>query len=133
MFNKFLKNNGDYLYAIFRILVGFLFFGHGAQKTFGWFGAPAVNISSLVGAAGIIELAVGLTLLLGLYTRLFALLGAAEMCIAYVIAHWKAIGFSPFANNGEPALMFLAAFLAIFVYGGKTWMIEKLFSKKEYF
>ncbi len=42
-------------YAIMRIVVGFLFAFHGAQKLFGVFDGTARPIASRMGLAGIIE------------------------------------------------------------------------------
>ena len=82
---KFFENTSDPFWAIFRILVGFLFFAHGAQKLLGWFTDNAtVQLMSLFGLAGIIEIVVGILLILGLFAKYAALLGALEMIGAYV-------------------------------------------------
>jgi uncharacterized membrane protein YphA (DoxX/SURF4 family) len=53
-----------------RIVVGFLFFTHGGQKLFGWFGADGtVELLSRMGVAGILEFVGGLMIMLGLFTR----------------------------------------------------------------
>ena len=38
MIGKYLKGKEEYFYFVFRVLIGFLFFQHGAQKLFGLFG-----------------------------------------------------------------------------------------------
>ena len=55
LLNKIADSYSDQFYAVFRILAGFLFFQHGAQKLFGWFTKnPPVEIYSLFGLAGVI-------------------------------------------------------------------------------
>ena len=60
-----LKKNHDHLYLVFRLLVGFMFFMHGAQKMFGWFGGKGgVQLVSTMGLAGVVELVGGLAIFL---------------------------------------------------------------------
>jgi len=121
-------------------LVGFLFLQHGGQKLFGWFGGlggdgQGVALFSLIGAAGLIEFIGGLFVILGLFTRLAALVVVIELIIAYVKSHAPK-GWNPFifgGNGGELALLFLAAFLVLVVYGSGKWGFEKALLKKEYF
>ena len=62
-----------YMLSIFRIMVGLLFLEHGLQK---WFGVPAVNpayaniqLFTMVGMAGVIEIVCGSLVAVGLFTR----------------------------------------------------------------
>ena len=86
LFKKCNEKFGAYKYLIFRLVVGFLFFGHGAQKLLGWFGGKAVgNIFSWpFGIAGIIEVVVGLAIFFGIWGRLAAMFGAIEMFVAFI-------------------------------------------------
>lgn len=77
--DKLIERYSDYLYFVFRVFVGLLFFQHGAQKLFGWFGGNAVELLGLMGLAGLIESVGGLAIALGLFTRPFAFAGALEM------------------------------------------------------
>lgn len=140
MFDSLVKKYGDMKYAGFRIIIGYLFLLHGGMKIFGWFGGMggngAINPFSFPGGiSGLLELIIGLLVLLGLFTRLAASLGAVEMLIAYIMAHAKAANwFAPLINNGEPAVLFMMAFSIIAVYGaGKKWSLEKVLMKKETF
>ena len=60
---------------LLRIMAGFLFFPHGAQKLFGLFGGfggqpgATAPLLSLMGVAGILEFFGGLLVMLGLFTR----------------------------------------------------------------
>jgi len=128
---KILGKYEDKFYFVFRILVGFLFFQHGAQKLFGWFGAKGtVPLVSLFGLAGVIEFFGGLLLIVGLFTRTLAIISAVDMLGAFFIVHIKQ-GWVPIMNNGELALLYFAAFLVLMVKGAGVCSVDKkLFKKK---
>ncbi len=131
--HKFGEKYKDYLYVLFRVLVGGLFLIHGAQKMFGWFGGTKVDsLVSLMGVAGVVEFFGGLLVLVGLFTRLAALLGAVQMAVAFFMAHFPG-GWNPVLNKGEPATLFFAAFLVLLVYGNQKWNVEQWLLGKETF
>jgi len=113
----------EYLYPIARILIGFMFMLHGAQK-FGLMGDG--NISGFAGALGLpiwlafmaaaVELVGGLMVMLGVFSRYAACAGVVVMIVAYIMAHMPN-GINPLANKGELALMYLASFLIIHYIG----------------
>lgn len=129
---RVVKSYHNQLYLVFRVLVGLLFAQHGAQKLLGWFNFTQVDIFSLMGLAGIIELVGGLAIALGLFTRLAAFITALEMLFAYLTAHVTK-GFAPILNGGELAVLYFAAFLVLIAYGAKKWGLEKAIFKKEMF
>ena len=96
-------------HAILRIGVGLLFLQHGLQK-FGFLGGQSVPLDSLLGVAGILELAGSTLMILGLLTRPVAVVLSLEMLGAYFMAHHPRGGF-PIQNGGEVALLFALAFL----------------------
>ncbi len=110
----------DYAYVVFRVLVGLLFFQHGAQKLLGWFGGSIAAFPTMFWWAGVIELVGGLALALGLFTKWIALLAAGEMLVAYVQYHLPQ-GIIPILNQGELALLYLAAFLVLATQGTGKW------------
>jgi putative oxidoreductase len=90
-----------------RIAVGIVFFAHGAQKVFGWFGgkglAATVDGMTKAGMPAVVpylvafgELAAGLGLIVGLLTRIAAGGMFIEMLGAVLLVHLKG-GF--FAEN----------------------------------
>ena len=86
-------------------VVAFLFMSHGMQKILA-FPAPAshpVNLASLGGVAGLLELFGGALLLVGLFTRPVAFILSGEMAFAYFMAHAPQ-GFWPLLNRGELAV-----------------------------
>lgn len=131
------SNDKSYVYAIFRTVVALLFMQHGAQKLLGDFGGvdgagATVEFFSLLWFAGVIELFGGGLIVLGLFTRLAAILAVVSMAYAYFIVHLPA-GFFPIINRGELALIYLASFLLILKNGTGRFSLEKAIFKKEIF
>ena len=116
------RGGSGYVYALMRIVVGLAFAQHGAQKLFGVFGGvdgggATVEMLSLMGVAGVIELGGGLLVAIGLLTRLAAFLASGLMAFAYFMAH-AGRGFWPIENQGELAVLFCFVFLYIAFRGG---------------
>ncbi len=126
---EFLNKNRDYFYAAFRILVGLMFVQHGAQKLFGALGGTQVQtMLSLFGVAGFIEFFGGLLITFGLFTRVAAFFGIADMLGAWYIAHMPK-GWIPIQNGGELAALYFAAFLVILSQGTGKFGLDNLFKK----
>lgn len=124
--DKCVAKYGDYLYLLFRALVGLLFFMHGWSKFAGGMA------QGLFLAAAIIEVVAGAGIFFGLFTRALANISAVEMLVAFFMIHAKQ-GLNPLANEGEVAVLFFAAFLVLAVYGNKKWSVEQALLKKETF
>ena len=113
--------------GIFRIVIGVLFASHGTAKLFGW---PATKSGMIPFGtwpywyAGIIEVAVGVLLALGLFARLAALLGAGTMAFAYFTEH-QPTGLLPIQNGGELAVLYGLAFLLIAFAGAGAFALSK--------
>lgn len=128
-FKTLCTNWSPRLLSVMRIVVAFLFMQHGAQKLLG-FPAPAsfeVVLFSLIGLAGALELAGGLLLLLGVYTRVVAFVLSGEMAVAYFMAHAPS-GFWPLLNHGELAALYCFVFLYLAAAGGGSWRLDRLWS-----
>ena len=125
-YEKSMAAYGDYLYVLFRVLVGIVFFLHGWMKFAGGMA------QGLMLAAALIEVVGGAALVLGLFTRLVATVTVLEMIVAFFKAHFPQ-GLNPLANHGEPAVLFFAAFLVLIVYGSRKWSLERTLLKKEFF
>lgn len=124
---KFCEKYGDWLYLLFRALVGLMFFLHGWVK-FAEEQAP----TGLFLVAGIVELVVGAGVFLGFFTRGLAIVGGVQMLVAYFYVHASG-GLSPLVNKGELALMYFAAFLVLNKLGAGIWSLERKLLKKEVF
>jgi putative oxidoreductase len=110
-------------YATMRIVAGFLFAFHGAQKLFGAFDGTARPIASQMGLAGIIELGGGMLIMFGLFAALVAFVCSGQMAVAYVIAHAPRGGW-PIQNDGELAVLFCFLFLFVAARGSGIWSID---------
>jgi putative oxidoreductase len=130
---RLLGQYAPYLYAVMRIVVGFLFACHGAQKLFGALGGVgpdggAAPLFSLVGLAGIIEFFGGLCIMLGLLTGSVAFIASGQMAVAYFMAHVPS-GFWPIQNKGELAALYCFVFLYMASIGSGVWSIDRAVGK----
>ena len=130
LFSAPANRSSDVLYFLFRIMVGFLFMQHGLQKL--GLLSGEFHVEGFMGFIGVCELAGGLAILLGVLVRLVAVLGTIQLIGAYTTAH-MGNGLMPIANKGELALLFIATFLVLFVYGARKWSAEVALLKKEAF
>jgi putative oxidoreductase len=114
--------------SVLRIVTGFLFMPHGAQKLFG-FHAPEHSVLppllSLLGLAGVLEFFGGLLILLGLFTRPVAFILSGEMAVAYFLVHAPQ-GFWPLGNGGDLAAILSFVFLYLALAGGGAWSLDRL-------
>lgn len=120
-----LKNCQPQTYATLRIVAGFLFLWHGAQKLFG-FPLPTPEAPALLlYVAGPIELIGGTMIMLGLFTRPVAFLASGLMAAAYFAGHmFRAPEDAdilhyvfPLVNRGELAALYCFVFLYIAAKG----------------
>jgi putative oxidoreductase len=129
--------------SILRIITGLMFLYPGTSK---WFGVPApipdwqnIQLLSLIGIAGMIELACGTLLTVGLFTRFAAFIASGEMAYAYFIYSNHSIGvgpqaaapqnrlavsFFPIINEGSLEVVFCFVFLYLAVAGAGPWSLD---------
>ncbi len=118
------------IYALLRIMVGFLYACHGAQKLFGLFGWPGpAPAHGLMLAAGSIEFGCGLLLVLGLFVSPAAFLASGEMAAAYFLVHYPQ-GFWPIKNKGELAVAYCFLFLYFASRGAGVFSLERAIAKR---
>jgi len=125
---KWLEPYSDHAYALLRIVSGFLFSFHGMQKIFGILSDHDIPLWSQAWIGGIIELAGGLAIMIGLQTRLAAFICSGTMAVAYAQFHWKFqfdSNFFPVVNRGELAALYSFLFLYIATRGGRKWSLDK--------
>ena len=107
-----------------RIITGFLFIQHGAQKLFGVLGkGPVDSILSMSGVAGVLEFFGGLAIIVGICTRQVAFVLSGLMAAAYWMAHGTK-AFWPIVNGGELAVLYCFVFLFLFAYGGGEFSVD---------
>ena len=123
-----LKRFEDPIYCLMRLMVGLLFFCHGAQKILGWFPnpkQPAGPLDTMGMLSGWIEIVGGALIAIGLLTRLAAFISSGEMAVAFFMAHAKG-GLIPRTNGGELAVLYCFIFLFIFFYGPGRYSLDAL-------
>src|ERR1700733_2430428 len=104
MFRKLMATDNDAAITILRLVLGVVFFAHGAQKLLGWFGGygftgtmgfftgPMHIPAPFAVLAIAAEFFGGLGLILGLLTRVAAFGIAVNMLVAIVTVH-SSVGF----------------------------------------
>ncbi|MGY3240416.1 putative oxidoreductase [Bradyrhizobium sp. USDA 4472] len=125
------------LLSLFRFITGLLLFQYGLTKIFH---IPQVamfaNPPPLIWTAGLIELVLGATLMIGLFTRLSAFVLSGEMAFAYFLGHVFHISkegppvFLPLLNNGTAAILFCFACLYLAAAGGGALSVDAVMGKE---
>ncbi|MDE2805700.1 MAG: DoxX family protein [Gemmatimonadota bacterium] len=114
----------EFAHNALRVVAGFLYAQHGAQKLFGVLDRePVESLMSLMGAAGVIEFFGGLLLMLGLFTRPVAFICSGQMAVAYFMVHVPQ-GFWPILNGGELAAFYCFTWLFFFTHGGGRYSAD---------
>jgi len=127
----FLKPQTESLYALLRIVAGFMFMLHGLQKIFGLFGGiPSEAPPFIVYGAGSIELVAGALMAIGLFVAPVAFIASGEMAVAFFLGHVIPKGnVLPIVNGGEPAALYCWLFLFIAAKGPGIWSIDSARAK----
>jgi putative oxidoreductase len=99
MFHKLLATSNDWTLTLLRLLMGVVFFMHGAQKMLGWFGGYGfsgtmgfftnmMHIPAVFGFLAICaEFLGGMGLIVGALTRIAAFGIATNMVVAILMVH----------------------------------------------
>ena len=114
--------------GLLRIVAAYLFLQHGTAKLLhiphvAMF--DQVQLVSLIGLAGLIEIVGGVLLLVGLFTRPAALIMSGEMAVAYFMSHAPGGNvLMPMLNEGELAVLYCFVFLFFAVAGAGAWSVD---------
>jgi putative oxidoreductase len=126
---------GEPVYALFRMVAGFLFMLHGVASLFGVLGGHRGSGQAVAFAvwpswwAALIQFACGALVLSGLFTRVAATLASGSMAYAYFIVH-QPQNLLPTLNGGELAAMFAWSFLLIVAVGPGVWSLDSLLRRE---
>ena len=146
MFRKLMNTSDDFAVTILRLVLGVVFFAHGAQKALGWFGGygfsgtmgfftQVMHIPAPFAFLAIcVEFLGGIGLLLGLLGRVGAFGVACNMVVAIALVHRH---FGLFANwygtqkgeGYEYHLLAIGAALVIMIRGSGAFSIDRTLSK----
>ena len=118
--------------SLFRFITGLLLFQFGVAKLLKF--PPGtmfekVELFSLIGAAGTLELVLGGLLMIGLLSRIVAFVLAGEMAFAYFIGHFPK-GFYPLLNNGSLAIALCFACLYLATSGPGPISVDAAMGRK---
>ena len=116
------------LLSVLRITTAYTFLQHGSAKLLGFPKVEAfanLQLASLYGFAGLLELVGGILLLVGLFSRPVAFILSGQMAVAYFMAHSTPF-FSPMLSRGEAAYLFCFVFLYIAAAGAGPWSLDAL-------
>ena len=131
MFDQMLAKGQPIVLSLFRFITGLLLLQYGIAKLFKF---PVgtmfdkVELMSLSGAAGSLELVLGLLLVVGLFTRPVAFILSGEMAFAYFIGH-ASKSFFPLLNGGTTAIIFCFACLYLSTAGGGPISLDAMLRK----
>jgi len=143
MFHKIVHTSNDFIQTILRLVLGVVFFAHGAQKMLGWFGG--YGFSGTMGffthqlgiPAPLAFLAIcaeffgGLGLLIGFLARIAALGIVANMLVAIFMVHLPNGLFMNWAGNQkgegfEFHLLAIAIALTILIKGSGALSVDRV-------
>jgi putative oxidoreductase len=147
MIRKLIATDNDSATAIVRLVLGVIFFAHGAQKMLGWFGGygftgtvgfftgvlhiPAVFAFLAIAA----EFFGGLGLIFGLFTRVASLGVFCNMIVAVAMVHGR-FGFwmnwtgAQKGEGYEYHLLLLAASAFLMIRGAGAASLDRLLSSR---
>lgn len=147
MFRKLIATDNDTATTILRLVLGVVFFAHGAQKMLGWFGGygftgtmgfftemlhiPAVFAFPAIAA----EFFGGLGLIFGLFTRVASLGVFCNMIVAIAMVHGR-FGFwmnwtgAQKGEGYEYHLLLLAASAFLMIRGAGAASLDRLLSSR---
>ena len=128
---RFLGKHSDVFYALMRIVAGWCFLLHGAQKMFGVLGGQKAT-APLMQVAGVIELVGGFLIMIGLLASWAAFLASGQMAVAYWIQHADSSSFLfPLTNGGELAVVYCFVFLYVAARGAGPLSVASALNKPQ--
>jgi putative oxidoreductase len=148
MFRKLLATSNDWTLTLLRLVMGLIFFAHGAQKALGWFGG--YGFSGTMGfftqmmhipapfafLAICAEFLGGLGLIFGALSRIAAFGIAVNMVVAVLLVHSQ---FGFFMNwtgqqkgeGFEYHLLALVIAIVLMVRGGGAFSVDQALSSRQ--
>ena len=131
----FLDKYSNYFLGLLRIVSGYAFVLHATAKFWEFpmsmtGGNGSVELTSLMGIGGVIELVFGILLTLGLFTRVSAFLLSGQVAVAYFMFHAPKGFFFPLMNGGESTILYCFIFLYFVFAGARAFALDNKIAKK---
>jgi putative oxidoreductase len=126
----FLSKYEAQLYALLRIVTGFLFLWHGSQKILDFPPSGHEIPPHVLFIGGTVELFGGFLVMTGLLTRWAAFFCSGEMAYAY----WSSHGLHailPVVNHGELAMLYCFLFLFISARGAGVFSLDRILENRK--
>lgn len=147
MFKKVIATRDDTALFFLRLLLGIVFFPHGMQKVFGWFGGPGfsgamegftvkMGIPTVFAFLAILaESAGSVGLITGFLTRIAAFGITCNMVVAVAMIHFKngffMNWFGKQSGEGfEYHILVIAITVALMLKGAGRWSVDGFLTKK---
>jgi len=147
MLAKLINTKQDFTLTVLRLVLGVVFFAHGAQKALGWFGGYGftgtmgffthqMGIPAVFAFLDIVaEFLGGIGLVVGLLSRVAAFGIACVMVVAVALVHLQNGFFMNWTGSQkgegiEYHLLVLAMALVIMVGGGGAWSVDQALSPR---
>jgi putative oxidoreductase len=112
--------------SIFRIVAGVVFVSFGTMIVFGFPPRPqpfSFDPTTQTGIGGLLELAGGIAIVLGVLTRPVAFILSGMMAVAYFQFHAPR-SFYPSSNDGTASILYCFFFLYLVFAGAGPWSID---------
>jgi putative oxidoreductase len=113
--------------SLLRFVTGLAFLQTGIAKLLGFPAVPMfahLQLASLLGVQGVIEVIGGALICVGLFTRPVAFILCGDMAVAYFMRHYPN-SFFPIVNGGTAAILYCFIFLYLFVAGPGVWSLDR--------
>lgn len=147
MLKRLMATDNDAAALVLRLFLGVVFFPHGAQKVFGWFGGPGFSgtmeaftvkagMPAVLALLAIMAESAGvLALFAGLFTRVAALGIAVNMIVCALMNHVQHGFFMNWfgKQQGEGIEFHLLAVgiaAALMIKGGGKWSLDRAITTK---
>ena len=147
MWKKLINTENDVAALVLRVMLGVVFFPHGAQKVLGWFGGYGfagtydafTNKMGIPGLFALLAFAAeflgSVGLIVGLFTRVAAFGIMCVMIVAVKMLHWQHGFFMNWfgqqkGEGFEYHLLVIAIAVALMIKGGGMLSADRMLSKK---
>ncbi len=148
MLKKIVSTRDDAVALVLRLALGIMFFPHGMQKLFGWFGGygfsgtmgfftGTLHIPALFAFLAIMAEGLGsLGLIAGFLTRIAAFGATINMIVAVYLLHWQHGFFMNWSGKQQGEgfefhILAIAIGIALMIRGGGALSVDRMLSDKK--